>query len=62
MGVFKAVQVVLAQTGGKPRLEEVSGLGQHRALRKPELDSAGDPWPSTSLVEIVETTQKPLKT
>lgn len=53
--------MVLAQTAGKPRLEEVSGLGQHRALRKPQLDSVGDPWLSTSLVEMVETTQKPPK-
>lgn len=54
--------MVLAQTDGKPRLEEVSGLGQHRTLRKPELDSVGDPWPSASQVEIVKTTQKPPKT
>jgi hypothetical protein len=56
VGVFKAVQVVLAQTAGKPRLEEVSGLGQHRAPRSQSRIL------SESLVETVETTRKLLKT
>ena len=28
---------------GKPQLEEASGLGQQRALRKPELEPVGEP-------------------